>query len=121
MKVGNNIKFDCDYNFNYLLEQRDTQTHQDYVYELFLQGGNNDYYQVAIYLDGADKPTRRFFLQDTFTSDTSLKVVTKMNFKIYMNTTGFLVTPQLHLTYTDLTVQNGLVTPDSDKTQTISY
>lgn len=68
LKVGNNIEFTCDFNFNYLLESASSYTHQSYVYELFLQGASNQYYQVAVYLDGASTPTRRFFMEDLYTT-----------------------------------------------------
>ena len=51
LKIGNNIDFSCSYNFNYLLEMAAGHTYKEYVYELFIQGANEDYYQVAIYLD----------------------------------------------------------------------
>ena len=96
-------------------------TYEEYVYELFIQGANEDYFQVAIYLDGADKPTRRFFLQDTTSSEGQIKVATALSLSLLMNTTGHLLQPELHIDYTTLSVQDGQVTPDADKNQEISY
>ena len=69
-----------------------------------------------MYLDGAEKPTRRFFLQDT-SSSSEVKVAKQMSLSLLMNTTGHLLEPELHITYATLSVQNGQITPDSDKTQ----
>ena len=121
LKIGNNIDFTCSYNFNYLLEMAAADTYTDYLYELLLQGADNKFYPVAVYLDGAPSATRRFFLQDTFTSSTTVKILTSFDLQVSMNTTGYLLEPVLRVGYTQLSVQDGVVTPDADKAQSISY
>lgn len=65
---------------------------------------------------------KRFFLEDTYTSSTTINVLTALSLQFTMNNNNALTNPQLYLSYTTLTVQAGTgVTPVAQQTQTLSF
>jgi hypothetical protein len=122
IQIGNNIQISCNFNFNNLVAQMGSQTYKSYVYQLLIQGQNGAYYEVSTYINGNSQPVKRFFLEDTFTSTSSVNVLTSLKFSLTLSSDGSLVSPSLYVSYTQLSLQVGTgVTPASSQTQTISY
>ena len=50
--VGNNIHVFCSFNFNNLVSQMSSNSYKSYLYQIFIQGQNGNYYEVKAYLNG---------------------------------------------------------------------
>ena len=57
---------------------------------------------MNVYLNGNSQPVKRFFLEDTYTSTTSINVLTSMKFQLTLSTDNALINPSLNLGYTKL-------------------
>ena len=121
IQLGNNIEVTCSFDFDYLAEKIGTNTYRNYLYEMFLMTSNNDFYPVTVYIGKSTTPVKRFFLEDTYTNPTSINVMTYMKFSLTLNSSGYLVSPTLSVSYTQLSIQSGAVTPTSASTQQITY
>jgi hypothetical protein len=73
--IGNNLQVTCDFNFNNLVAQMSGTNYKTYVYQLLIQGQNGAYYEVNTYINSNSQPVKRFFLEDTFTSSSSINVL----------------------------------------------
>lgn len=126
--IGSNIEVSCEFNFNNLLAQLAGKSHRSHLYQLFVFGDKeNDnetdkYYEVNVYINNNPQPVKRFFLEDTFTSKTSINVMTAMKLEFTLNTDGVMVQPSLSLSYTKLSMEAGTgITPASQQWQSLSY
>lgn len=98
------------------------KTYQNYLYQLLVQGQNGAYFEVNAYLNGNPQPVKRFFLEDTFTSTTSITVLTSFKFEMTLTTDNSLSKPSLYLTYTKLSLEPSTgITPVAQQKQAISY
>lgn len=103
------------------MQRSSSSTYKNYLYELYLQGADSKYYPVPIYMGQSTTPIRRFYLEDTFTSKTSINIITSFYFEISLNSGGYLVSPQVYLQYKKLSVLDSAITPSSDSSQNINY
>lgn len=62
IKIGNNIRVECEFDFDYLVKMSQGNKRKHYLYELYLQGANDQFYPVAVYINNNNSPIRRFFL-----------------------------------------------------------
>ena len=62
IQVGNNIQVSCSFNFLYLVQRMTTHTYQNYLYELFIEGQNGEYFQVPVYINSGTTAASRFYL-----------------------------------------------------------
>ena len=60
------------------------------MYELFIKG-ENEYYQVPIHINEGEKASKRFFLEDTFTTDNSITVMNQLKISFKLLSDGSLV------------------------------
>jgi hypothetical protein len=60
-------------------------------------------------------------LEDTLTSPTYINILNSLKLVFSLNSTGYLVSPKLTVTYKKLSIQNAAITPTADKYQTIIY
>lgn len=107
--MGNNVEITCTYDFDHLASQIGLSSYNNYLYELFLKGDNDEFFQIPIYYNGGTTAYKRFFLEDTYTSDTSINVLTSFSLVVNMNTEGALTTPSMSVGYTQLTMQSGAI------------
>lgn len=120
--IGSNIEISCQFNFNHLVAQMAGKAYKSYVYQLFIQGQNSNYYEVNAYLNGNGQGVKRFFLEDTFTSSSAINVMTSFKFELTLTTNGQLVSPSLYITYTKLGLETGTgISPSSQQRQSLRY
>lgn len=121
--IGSNIDISCSYNFNNLLAQLAGTNYHSYVYQVLVMGDNNQYYPINTYINSNSQPISRFFLEDTYTSSTSITVLTGMSLQFTMDSsTNALTKPEMYLTYTTLAIQVGTgITPMAQQTQTLKF
>lgn len=73
------------------------------MYEMYLAGENNAYFSIDVFIGGSKIAVRRFFLEDTYTSKDYVNVLTSLKLSVFLNSTGYLNSPKLQLSYTKLT------------------
>lgn len=76
---------------------------------------------MDVFIGTSTKAVKRFFLEDTYTSNNYVNVLTNFKLSIFLNDTSYLTSPQLKISYTKLSYQNGKVSPTSDKDKTLTY
>lgn len=55
------------------------------------------------------------------TSSTYINILNGLKFSLSLNSSGYLTTPKLEITYKKLSIQNGKITPTTDRYQSINY
>lgn len=60
-------------------------------------------------------------MEDTLTSSTTVNIMNKLKFSVTLNSSGYLVSPKLELSYKQLSYLDGKVTPSTDKDQSLTY
>lgn len=59
---GTNIQASCSFDFNNFITQINRKQYQGKLYQLLVQGDDQNYYDVPVYMSGASSPIKRFFL-----------------------------------------------------------
>lgn len=59
---GTNIQASCSFDFNNLINQINSKRYQPKLYQLLIQGDDQNYYDVPIYMTGSSSPLKRIFL-----------------------------------------------------------
>ena len=75
---GTNVELACSYNFNHLVASIASKQHQNKLYQLLVQGDSGLFYEVPVLLPGSSQGTRRFFLEDAYSSSTKINVLTSL-------------------------------------------
>lgn len=88
---------------------------------MFVKGEADAYFPVEVYIGSSGVAVRRFFLEDLRTSSTYMNVLSTLKLSFSLNSTGYLVSPQLRLTYKKLSIQGQKITPTTDKSQQLTY
>ena len=101
LTFGTNIETSCKFNFNHLLNQINGKQYQAKMYQLLVLGNNGSYFDVPVYMAGSSQPIRRFFLEDTVSSTTTINVLTALTLSFTFSG-GQLVSPSLVPTYSSL-------------------
>jgi hypothetical protein len=84
-----------------------SKKYQGKVYQILILGDGSTYYDVPVNMPGSSQSIKRFYLEDSYTSSTSISVLSGFTLSFTLDNNGFLTLPQFNPTYTTLPTQAG--------------
>jgi hypothetical protein len=98
-----------------------SKNYKSKVYQILIQGDGGIYYDVPVSMPGATQTIKRFFLEDSYTSTTSINVLSSFTLSFTLDSSGKLTLPEFTPTYTSLSTQAGSGIVSSSSILTLSY
>lgn len=105
VSIGTNIQVTCTYNVNSLVALMGGKQWKGRVYQLLVQGGDSNYYDVGVTMPGSSQTIKRFFIEDTFTSSSQINLMTAFVLSFTFSN-GQLINPTLSPTYSIIDIQS---------------
>jgi hypothetical protein len=103
---GTNIQASCSFDFNNFITQINGKQYQGKLYQLLVQGDDQNYHDVPVYMSGSSSPVKRFFLEDTYTYTNKINVLTSFTLD-FTFAGGKITSPRFTPTYTLLSTELG--------------
>lgn len=103
--IGTNIRVTCTYNVNSLIAMMSGRQWKGRVYQLLVQGDGGTYYDVGVNMPGSSQTIKRFFIEDTFTSNSQITLMTGFTLS-FAFAEGKLLSPTLNPSYSTITIQS---------------
>jgi hypothetical protein len=110
LNFGTTISNTCTYDFNNLLTLMQSKVYQGRTYQLLIQGDDQKYYDISVFMPLSTQGIKRFFLEDTYSSNTQIRILNGFTLSFTFSN-GQLNSPKLYPTYTLLSIQSGTVSP----------
>lgn len=102
---GTNIRVTCNYNVNSLIAMMGGRQWKGKMYQLLVQGDDGNYYDVAVSMPGSSQPIKRFFMEDTFTSNNQINLMTGFTLS-FTFANAKLTNPLLSPSYSMISIQS---------------
>jgi hypothetical protein len=117
--MGTNIRMTCTYNVNSLIAMAGGRQWRGKTYQLLVQADDGSYYDVGVTMGGSSQAIKRFFIEDTFTSNSQITLMTGFTLS-FTFANGKLTTPTLTPSYSVIAIQSASGTAASPLT-TMTY
>lgn len=103
VQIGVNIRVTCSYNVNSLIAMMGGRQWKGKVYQLLVQSDDGNYYDVGVTMPGSTQAIKRFFIEDTFTSNNQINLMTSFALSFTFSN-GKLTTPTLTPSYSTVSI-----------------